>query len=251
MIYRPTLIALLGLSLILASCGGGSTTPPKDPDPIVPTTVTLQGSISDWKGGTGSLSVFASDSSEVAKTTTLDAQGKFSINVPKDPTNLKILASESLSKPLVGAYNCSITKNVTIGDNQTKILEISSAKFTKDITNISLGATKSTINTSPPPPLLGLTTIVGSEYIYADRPTTVKGTLEVTCTQSAVISLPKTLKISLTIDLNYVKGWNNQEIKASSELGFVDVAGNSELQATLTGTIQSLTVGSTINFYTN
>lgn len=249
MSYRPTLIALLGLSLSLASCGGGSTTPPKDPDPVVPTTVTVQGSISEWKGGAGSLSVLSSDSSEVAQTTVAES-GSFSINLPKDPTALKAFSIDSLNKPLSGGYSCSITKNtVTVGDSQTKVLEISSAKFTKNSITTSLNITKLTLSFNSLPPILSTTTISGSEYIYADRPTTVKGLFEATCTQSTSLSLPKTQKVSLNIDLNYVKGWNVQEIKASSDLSLV--TGTADLQANTTGTLKSLPATSPLNFYTN
>ncbi len=247
MIYRPTLIALLGLSLTLASCGGGST-----PTPIPPpeTTVTVQGSIANWTAGTGTLVVYASESSEIARTTNLDAQGKFSINLPKDPTNLKPLDPEISNKPLVGAYNCSTTKNtVVVGDSQTKILEILNAKFTKDSTTTLLNITKLTLSFNSLPPILSTTAILGSEYIYADRPTTVKGLFETTCTQSTSTSLPKTQKVSLNIDLSYTKGWNVQEIKASSDLSLV--TGTADLQAIVTGTIKSLPAGTPLNFYTN
>jgi hypothetical protein len=248
MIYRPTLIALLGLSLTLASCGGGTTVTPPPPE----TTVTLQGNIANWKAGTGTLVAYASDSSEVARTTTLDAQGKFSINVPKDPTNLKTIAPEFISQSFTQAFNCTITKNsLVISDTLVKILDLSSMKFTKDTTNIALRTTQ--ISFLPPgsDPTIISTSIVGSEYVYADKPTTVKGTIEATCTQIVPSEIPNSLKISLVVDLSYLKGWNNQEIKITSDSTLVTTGTKSELKSNYTGTIKSLAAGTPLNFYTN
>jgi hypothetical protein len=209
----------------------------------------LTGSIPDWKGGTGILAIYSSDSSEVARTDLADT-GSFSIKVPKDPTTLKVFVAENLSKSFTGALNCSVSKNtLTVSEPQLKILDISSVKFIKVNTNIPLNVVKTTLTFTDA--TNGLMETNGSQFVYADRSATVKGSMEFACTSNTNSGTPTTQTIVATVDLNYIKGWNSHAIDFKGSFGLVETNGKVENKISLSGTIKSQPAGSPMKFYTN
>ena len=171
-------------AVLLASCGGGTTTPPA---PKFPAITSLSGTVVEsgaaWTGGVGTVTLFTRGLKDeaVLASTTLNADGSFSFASLPTPDDASL---DVFTDPVPGAETC--TDNRVVSDPNFKSTGTSFVIKAQKNGEIGLAAVNETA-------------ILIGDFIYSDRSVTIKGELNCPGNNQTYIN---------SYDFQLVKGWN-------------------------------------------
>ena len=212
-------LVALGLSLSLASCGGG----PAVPEVAAPATAIAGQVVS----GEGSGTVTLQDGVDVLARANVDAQGRFTLTLPgKEVLAPKLVAASQV----LDRVGCEGTLNVKpLKDSAAEVRGYGVGVLALERGNLRTNVVALSGQNNP---FFGIPNIEawGSAWIYTDQPATVTGTVDCRKLVGMGMSIP------VNVDFSTQAGWNVVHLSAK---GGVSTGGKVKASLTASGTVQA------------
>lgn len=187
-------LALLLSTVLLGACG--NSTPAPTAKPVADAAPVISGQLNAPQGSNTFVSIIANNSSIV--NTPVDAAGKFSLTLPDADKMADV--KTSLSAGLLADLGC--TGTLTLSDSSAQGYAFATLLASSGEEYADAAVSRTTLSR----------TLQGRAYLYADKPTTLKGPLD--CT--AATGYPTTVQVSISAST----GWNVVDVNIQGIFNF-------------------------------
>lgn len=204
MIRAPLMtVSALLLTGLLAGCGAGTSDNSKTAGPPAASPAgAVNGKVQGWSGGAGRVGLYlrGAPPSPLLVDAGLDASGTFKLALPGAETLAPYL--EPVASSLVGGGGCQ--GQLTSGDPSAQGFAFSELGVIQD------GAPAGNIVAQTYTPAGGAFNVSGSEWVYADKPTTLTGSVRCDSLTGQVDTTSQ-----YTVDAALQRGWNILSVKGT------------------------------------